>query len=220
MKTIVEFLQQLVGGVVVFLLIVLVLGSVAKAVSWSISAVNEFNWVVGVVLGCIYLFIDFALFFVIWYAMHPSAPTWLSKFILPRKKTGSDAGLLEHFPRATLTALICVAMLMAVFAITNISTTLAAKGLFTYAIESHHNLPMSELLFRLYMWNTIELVPFVDIWKTYGITSPVRPTNFWAQTTVMIFRTVLIGFAISVIVRWIRFDGETSKTEAATIEEG
>jgi len=220
MKNIVEFLRQLVGGVVVFLLIFMVLGFFAVIVGESITAVTKLNWVVGVILGCIYLMVDFAFFFLIWYGMHPSAPSCLSKFILPRKNTGSDAGLLEHFPGATLTALICVAMLAAVYAITNVSITLASKGVFSYAIDSHRELPMSELLFRLYMWNTIELIPFVDIWKTYSITSPVRPTNFWAQTTVMLFRTAIIGFAISVIVRWVRFDGETSKTDAATIEEG
>lgn len=224
MKSILKLLVKIVGQVIVFLLFFLMLGFVAPLATQSIFAAGELRWLAGVLVGVIWLVGVLTLCSVIWYAMHPSAPAWLPKYVLIQQKTGSDAGLAEQYPGPTLTALICVAMLTAVFAVTGISTILESKGVFTYAIEAHHDKPMRELLFRLYMWNTIDLIPFVDIWKTYGIVPPVRPTNFWAQTILLIFRTAIIGFAISVIVQWLRFNRVIAKTDAkqgdaATIEE-
>jgi hypothetical protein len=215
MKTIREFVANMLGQVIVFLFFFLILGALAVAASKSISAAGELHWLFGVLLGCVWLIAVLALYFVIWYAMRPTAPEWLSSNVLLEKKTSSDAGLAEQYPGATLSALICVGMLIAVFVATSISTILASKGVFTYAIDSHHDKPMTELLFRLYMWNTIDLFPLVEVWKTYGITPPVRPTNVWAQTIVLIFRTAIIGFAISVILQWRRFNRERRKTDGA-----
>ena len=74
--------------------------------------------------------------------MRPSAPGWLSEYVLIRPKTGSAAGLAEQFPAASLSALICVAMLTAVFAHTGLSAFLASQAILTYSIESTHNKPL------------------------------------------------------------------------------
>ncbi|MDB5015124.1 MAG: hypothetical protein JWQ25_3326 [Daejeonella sp.] len=138
--------------------------------------------------------------------MRPSAPPWLRDFILIHKKSGDHAGLAEQFPTASLLAFICAAMLTAVFVLTVVSSVLTEHGLLTYTIESSPEQPMTELLFRLYMWHTIDMIPFIDVWKVYEIKPPIRPENVSAQTIVLVFRTVIIGFAISVIAQWLKFN--------------
>jgi hypothetical protein len=192
--------------VLVFLIFFTMLGIVAGFAKKSMSAVSEFHWVAGVFLGAMWLIGVLILCFAIWYAMRPSAPRWLSKYILIRKKSGDDAGLAEQFPAASLSALICVAMLTAVFALTGLSEVLASQGPLTYAIDSSPDKPMTELLFRLYIWHTIDMIPLIDIWKTYGIKPPIQPEDFWGQSIVLVFRTAIIGFAISVIVQWVKFN--------------
>ena len=217
MKTLFRLLGQMIAQVFAFLVFFTMLGFMAVLAKNSVSAVSEFNWVAGVLLGVIWLIGVLILCFAIWYAMRPSAPTWLRDYMLISKKTGSDAGLAEQFPAASLSALICVAMLTAVFALTAVSAVLASHGLATYEIERLHEKPMSELLFRLYIWHTIDMIPFIDIWKTYDIKSPIRPTNFWAQSIVLVFRTAIIGFAISVMVQWLKYSRdmpETTRTPA------
>ena len=205
MKTIVSLLYKMIAQVVVFLLFFMMLGFIAVLAKNSISATSEFHWMAGVFLGATWLFGVLILCLGIWHAMRPSAPIWLREYMLIRPKTGRDAGLAEQYPAASLSALICVAMLTAVFALTGLSAILASQGILTYSIESAHNKPMTELLFRLYMWHTIDMIPFIDIWKTYDIKPPIRPENLWAQSVVMVFRTVIIGFAISVITQWVNF---------------
>src|SRR6266550_1270993 len=205
MKTLLRLLGQMIAHVFAFLVFFMMLGFIAVLAKNSVSAVSEFNWVAGVLLGVIWLIGVLILCFAIWYAMRPSAPTWLRDYMLIRKKTGSDAGLAEQFPAASLSALICVAMLTAVFALTAVSAVLASHGWATYEIERLHEKPMSELLFRLYIWHTIDMIPFIDIWKTYDIRAPIHPTNFWAQSIVLVFRTTIIGFAISVMVQWLKY---------------
>jgi len=202
----------MIAQVVVFLIFFTILGFMAALAKNSVSVVSEFNWVAGVLVGAIWLIGVLILCFAIWYAMRPSSPSWLRDYMLISKKTGSDAGLAEQYPAASLSALICVAMLTAVFALTGVSAVLAAHGLATYEIESQHEKPMSELLFRLYMWHTIDMIPFIDIWKTYDIKPPIRPKNFWAQSIVLVFRTAIIGFAISVMVQWVKFNRDVPET--------
>lgn len=205
MKTILSVLGKMIAHAVVFLIFFLMLGFMAVLAKNSISAISGFHWVAGVFVGAIWLIGVLIFCFAIWYAMRPSAPRWLSDYILIRKKTGSDAGLAEQYPAASLSALICVAMLTAVFTLTGLSAVLASQGILTYSIVSPHENPMTELLFRLYMWHTIDMIPFIDIWKTYDIKPPIRPDNLWAQSIVLVFRTAIIGFAISVTVQWVKF---------------
>jgi hypothetical protein len=206
MKTILSNLGKMIAQVIVFLVFFVMLGIIAVLAEKSISAVSEYHWVVGVFVGVIWLIGVLILCFAIWYAMRPSAPKWLSNYMLIHKKTGKDAGLAEQYPAASLSALICVAMLTAVFALTGLSTVLASQGILTYSIDNAHQKPMTELLFRLYMWHTIDMIPFIDIWKTYDIKPPIQPVNLWAQSIVLVFRTAIIGFAISVIVQWVKFN--------------
>ncbi len=204
MKTILTILAQLIAQILVFLFFFILLGMTAEIARKSISATSGVHWLGGVVLGIIWLIGVVVLCWLIWYAMSPSAPERLRKYILIRKNTSSDAALVEQFPVATLSALICAAMLVAIFALTAMSAILASQGVFTYTIDAAHEKPMTELLFRLYMWHTIDMVPFVDVWETYDVAPPIRPTNILAKTIVLVFRTAIIGFAISLIVQLVR----------------
>jgi hypothetical protein len=201
----------MIGQVVVFLLFFAMLGSLAALAKETIVAVSDFNWVAGVLVGAVWLIGVLVLCFAIWYGMRPSAPRWLRDYVLIRKNAGDDAGLAEQFPAASLSALICVAMLVAVFALTSVSAVLASQGLLTYSVDRSHEQPMMELLFRLYTWHMIDMIPFVDIWKTYGVEPPIRPENFWAKSIVLIFRSAIIGLAISVIVQGLSFYREPAR---------
>ncbi len=207
-----KMLGQLIAQVVVFLFFFLMLGSVVVFTRNSISTLSEVHWLAGVVLGLIWLAGVVFLYFAIWYAMQPSAPKWLREYVLIRPKTGKDAGLAEQYPVATLSALICVAMLVAVFALTTMSAVLASEGAISYTIVASSDKPMTELLFRLYTWHVIDMIPFVDLWQTYGIDPPIRPVDFWAQTMVLVLRTAIAGVAISLIVQWVKFDHGGSRS--------
>ena len=168
-------------------------------------AVTEFSWIAGVIVGVILLIGVFLACVAVWYAMRPSAPAWLRNYILIRKAVGENAGLAEQYPAASLSAVICVAILTAVFVLTVVSEILASHGVLTYVVEGANDLPMLARLFRMYMWHVIDMIPFIDIVKTYDITPPLRPANFWAQSTVLVFRTALVGFAASVIAQWVKY---------------
>ena len=162
MKTILVALGQMIAQVLIFLFFFVVLGVVSVLARNTVSAAGEFHWVAGVFVGAIWLIGVLILCFAIWYAMRPWAPGWLRGYMLIRRKTGQDAGLAEQFPGASLSALICVALLTAVFVLTGVSAALKSQGLLTYATESLHDQPVTELLFRLYMWHTVDMIPFID----------------------------------------------------------
>jgi len=208
MKSVLTVLGQMIVQVLVFLLFFFVLGYVAVVARNSVAAASKFHWLAGAFVGALWLIGVLTLCFSIWYAMRPSAPRWLRDNVLIRGKT--DGGLVEQFPAASLSALICVAMLTAVFVLTLVSAGLASQGLLTYASESVHDQPMTELLFRLYIWHTVDMIPFIDVWKVYDIKPAIRPTNFLAQSIVLVFRTAIIGFAISVIAQWLKFNRDLS----------
>jgi hypothetical protein len=205
MKAMLRALGQLIAQVVAFLVFFMILGTVAGAAKRSISAGTEFHWVAGVVVGSIWLVGVFTLCFVVWYAMRPSAPKLFRKYVLVCKKTTGDAGLAERFPAATFSALMCVAILTAVVALSGLSEVLALQGFLAFTVESSHEIPTAELLFRLYMWHTIDMIPLLDIWRTYDIRPPLRPENFGAQSTVLAFRTAIVGFAITVTAQLVKF---------------
>jgi hypothetical protein len=96
-----------------------------------------------------------------------------------------------------------------------VSAILAAHGLLAYVIESSREQPMTELLFRLYLWHTVDMIPFLDIWKVYDIKPPVRPDNFWAQSIILAFRTAIVGFAISVIAQRLKFNDDAPEGAGA-----
>jgi len=218
MKIIFRILGQMLAQVFVFLTFFFMLGGVVLFAQYLISAAGEFHWVAGVIVGVIWLIGIILLCFAIWYAMSPSAPKWVRDYFLIRKRTGEEASVAEQFPAATLLSLICIAILSAVFVLTGLSAILASQGLLAYVVESAPEKSMTELLFRLYMWHTIDVIPFIDIWKAYDVHPPIRPENFWAQSIVLVFRTAIVGFAISVIVQSLRFNREN--TSSATEAEG
>jgi len=216
MKIIFRTLGQMLAQVFVFLTFFLMLGGVVIFAQQSVSAAGKFHWVAGVGVGVVWLIGIILLCFAIWYAMSPTAPKWLRDHFVIRKRSGEEAGVAEQFPAATLLALICISILTAVFALTGLSAILASQGMLTYVIESAPEKSMTELLFRLYMWHTIDVIPFIDIWKAYDFHPPIRPENFWAQSIVLVFRTAIVGFAISIIAQSLRFNREnpSSASEA------
>jgi hypothetical protein len=184
----------------------------------TVTTVADVSWLAGVVVGLIWLLGIMVLFFTVWYAMRPSAPRWLRNYILVRKASGTNAGLVEQYPEAALSALMCVAILTAILVLTVVSELLASRGVLTYTLQGAFEQPMSERLFRLYAWHAIDMIPLIDIWQTYQIEPPLQPSNFLAQSTVLVFRTALVGFAVSVIAQWVNFyrdrsgRGESSRT--------
>jgi hypothetical protein len=205
MNRMLKFLSQLVTQLMVFLLFFAMLGSIAVAARNSVASVAGFWWVAGLIVGLVWLVGVFALCFVVWYAMRPSAPKWLRTYILVPKASGSGAGLAEQYPEATLSALMCVAILTAIAVLTGVSEVLASRGLFTYAIEGAFKQPMRERLFSLYVWHAIDMIPLIDVWDIYGIEPPLRLANFWAQSAILVFRSAVVGFAASVIAQWLNF---------------
>jgi hypothetical protein len=214
LQLLVQMLQLLVH-IFVFLIFFVTLGSAAVVARSSVRAVAGLWWIAGVVLGLAWLVGIIGLCVVLWYSMRASAPEWLRSYVLLRKSSDRNAGLAEQYPEASLSALICVAILAAVLVLSVVSEILEARGVFTYAIKGAFEQPMFERLFRLYFWHTIDMVPFIDVWETYDIEPPLQPTNFWAQSTVLVFRTALAGFAISVIAQLVSFYRDQSSNKVS-----
>lgn len=209
--TIFKGLLQLLAQIIVFLLFFAVLGSIAVFARNTVATAAGFWWIAGVFVGLAWLIGILTFCIAVWYAMRLSAPKWLQSYILVRKATGERAGLAEQYPEASLSALICVAILTAIFVLTGVSEILASRGVLTYAVQGAFEQPMAERLFRLYMWHAIDIIPFIDIWETYRIEPPLQPANFLAQSTVLVFRTALVGFAASVIAQLVSFYSDRSR---------
>ena len=116
MKAILRLLGLMIGQLISFVLFFMLLGPIAVLAGKSVLAVTASHWLGGVLVGTIWLIGVLTLLFLIRYALRPSAPAWLRNYMLIRKKTGRDAGLAEQFPAASLSALICVGVLAAVYA--------------------------------------------------------------------------------------------------------
>ena len=206
MKAALRFAGQVIGQAVVFLFFVLFLSFLAGMAQQMVSAALAFHWMAGVLLGMGWLITVVVLCSLIWYAMRPTAPDRLRRYFLIQPKTGDGAGLAEQYPAAALSALICVALLIAVFVLSLVSAALAAQGYLVYEIKSGKELPMRELLFRFYLWHTVDLVPVLGIWKIYDdIKPPLEAVSFGAKTLVLVFRVAFVGLAITIISQWLAF---------------
>jgi hypothetical protein len=161
MKTMLAFFGRAVQELVAFVFFFGFLGGIAAIAQRSVITVSKFHWVAGVVVGALWLALDLALWLLIWYAAHPSAPKWLTGYMFISKKTG-NAGLAEQYPVASMMALLGATILVAVFVMTNVSALLESHHLLRYAATNPRGLPMTELLFRLYMWHTIDMIPLID----------------------------------------------------------
>lgn len=212
MKLFFRFVGEATAQSLVFLFFFVMFGSMSTLVRNAISTASETHWLAGAVLGFTWVLVISVFFFLIWYALRPSAPKWVRTFFLIRKNTGQNAGLIEQFPIATTMAVIISAMLTSVFALSAASTILESQKILTYTVESQYrDLPMSELLFRLYVWHAIDMIPVVDIWKVYDLKPPVRALDPFAQSIILMFRTAVVGFAVALIAQSVRFNHKNQK---------
>jgi hypothetical protein len=200
----IRLLGQMIAQAIAFVFFFVFLGMVAGWAHGSIEAAGGLHWLAGLVVGVLWVVGAFALLVGISIAMRPSAAERLRRYFLIQKKEGDDAGLAEQYPTASLLALICVAMLVAVFAMAGISTILESREVFAYT-PSGSELPQRELLFRLYLWHVVDLIPLVQVWQIYDIPAPIQPDNVWSQTAVLVFRTAIVSFAIAVITQAVAF---------------
>lgn len=55
---------------------------------------------------------------------------------------------------------------------------------------------------NFYLWTFVDMVPAIDIWKTFPVKSPVEPTEGIAGIPVLVFRIFILGFIFASIRRW------------------
>ena len=201
-----KLLGRMIAQVIVFLTFFIGLGILVVVARKSITAASSLYWAAGVALSVTWLCAVCAIIISIWYALKPNSPVWLKKYVLIRRRTDEDAGLAEQFPVATLSALICASLLVAVYALVEMSCLLYAQGLIKYGSVELADTSFRELLFRFYLWHAIDMIPLIDICQIYDLKPQLKPTDFWAQTIVLVFRSLIVTFAISAIVQWAKSD--------------
>jgi len=208
MRSLVNMLGRMTAEVIAFLFFFFFLSLGIGLVKDSIAVAERFHWLAGAIAGLLWIMAVAVFCIAMWYAMRSSAPRWLRDYMLIRPRTDKRAGLAEQYPAAAATAMMCVVIGVAVVATTYTSANLESHGVLAYVTDEPTQLPMTELLFRLYSWHVVDLIPVVDVWTIYNVHPPVRPANFWAQTLVLVFRAALIGFSISVLVQVVTFHRE------------
>lgn len=62
--------------------------------------------------------------------------------------------------------------------------------------------PSMQTFRRYYLWTFADMVPAINIWKTFPVPSPIAPTDSMAGVPVLIFRLFVLGYIFASIARW------------------
>ena len=76
-------------------------------------------------------------------------------------------------------------------------------------------LPLTELLFRMYAWHTIDALPVLDVWEVVKIRPTLKPADTPAQLLVLAYRLAVVGLGISALAQWLRIR-KVRRTRART----
>ena len=60
---------------------------------------------------------------------------------------------------------------------------------------------------RYYLWTFADMVPAINIWKTFPVPSPIAPADAMAGVPVLIFRLFVLGYVFASITRWWKLQG-------------
>ncbi len=207
-----------IGSAVSFVMIFSFFGAMALKTRGWVAAALATHWALALAIGSLLLLMVLMYCVAAWRAMGPDSPDWMRKWVLVQKNTAEDAGLLERYASSTQAALVAAFILLANVGAAGVSTALEARGVFEYDGSSESASPLSELITEFYYWHTIDLLPVVEVWAAYGREAPLQPIGFWAPAFLVVFRTVVVGFPIWIVVQYLRFNRKGPEADAQPSE--
>jgi ABC-type transport system involved in multi-copper enzyme maturation permease subunit len=92
-----------------------------------------------------------------------------------------------------------MSVLLGAVACSGISYILYTQGWASYNVPQEVTI---ETFRNYYLWTFLDMVPAIDIWKTFPVKSPVEPTDTVAGTPMLVFRIFILGFVFAGIRRW------------------
>lgn len=69
---------------------------------------------------------------------------------------------------------------------------------------------------NFYLWTFVDMVPAIDIWKTFPVKSPVEPIDAVAGVPVLVFRLFILGFVFASVRRWWKLQTAGNSLESRT----
>lgn len=193
----------IVKQVLAFLVVLALMLFLAGFAHWTVTSASNVSWLLGVTAGSLVLAAIVALWVVVLLGTSPDAPAWARDFALARTPK-AKGGLMEQFPAQSMTALFLASLLAAVLVLAPLSELLAAHGLCAYERTEKSRFPLSELLFRMYAWHTIDALPVLDVWEVVKIRPTLKAADTPAQLLVLAYRLAVVGVGISALLQWLR----------------
>ncbi len=62
------------------------------------------------------------------------------------------------------------------------------------------------LMFRHYLWQLVDMVPLVDVWKNIHIEDPVIEHNLWPGILVVLFRLIILYIVLAAAAKLFGFE--------------
>ena len=111
------------------------------------------------------------------------------------------AMLTFHALRSISMVLVFSVMLVLLGAVTcgGVSYILHGQGWASY--DAPQRITM-EAFRNFYLWTFLDMVPAIEIWKSFPVKPLVEPTDAIAGTPVFIFRIFVLGIVFAIIRRW------------------
>jgi hypothetical protein len=72
---------------------------------------------------------------------------------------------------------------------------------------------------NFYLWTFVDMVPAIDIWKTFPVKSPVEPIDAVAGAPVLVFRLFILGFVFASVRRWWKLQAVGNPNESRTDDD-
>jgi len=192
-----------IGNGLAFVLFLLLFSALAAFGREGILLAGGLHWVLGVGVAAAATLSAFAFAFFTWWAMRPDAPAGVRAYWLIPEDGSASAPLTHRFPVAATTAMTCAAVGLAAVALGDISLFFAREGVMVFEGVPAGGLDSDEPFVRLYLWHAVDLLPLLDVWDTYGVRPSVSPGDFGSRTLVLLFRTGIVGFCVTVVAEYV-----------------
>jgi hypothetical protein len=136
--------------------------------------------------------------------------------------TAASGALAMWIAMRTFRRLQSISMVLVFFIMSVLLGAVACGGI-SYILHTQgwasYNTPQQVTIetFRNYhLWIFLDMVPAVDIWKSFPVKSPVVPTNAVVGALVFVFRMFILAFVFASIRQWWKLHAVGNSVESET----
>ena len=161
-------------------------------------------------------------FFIVWLVSfsieYAASRHWSLGLLL----TAASGALAMWIAMLTFRGLQSISMVLVFFIMSVLLGAVTCGGI-SYILHTQgwasYNAPQQvtiEAFRNYYLWTFLDMVPAIEIWKTFPVKSPVEPIDAVAGAPVLVFRIFVLVFAFASMRQWWKLHAVSNPIESKT----